>query len=60
MTKFANVGSHAEDVDGRMVAPGEKVELSAEQLKDVNISTLVEDGTFLKVDASTVKKEGDK
>jgi pyruvate/2-oxoglutarate dehydrogenase complex dihydrolipoamide acyltransferase (E2) component len=46
--KYRNVGNHAEDLaDGRMIGPGEYVELSEEEADDPRAKDLIDSEVFL-------------
>jgi pyruvate/2-oxoglutarate dehydrogenase complex dihydrolipoamide acyltransferase (E2) component len=48
--KYRNVGNHAEDLaDGRMVGPGEYVEIDDEQLKEGRNADLIDTGVFIEI-----------
>lgn len=56
MDEFRHVGRHSEDLaDGRVVSPGESVELSAEDQRDPHNKRLLDEGIL---DSTRAEKTG--
>jgi TATA-box binding protein (TBP) (component of TFIID and TFIIIB) len=59
--KFRFVGSHAEDLaSGQIVAPGEFINLSADEVDDPHNATLIADGKLLGTGAKSRKEVEEK
>lgn len=53
-----NVGKHAEELaGGRVVGPGEVVDLSAEDASDEHNKRLIDEGIFIEVEAQPESKD---
>lgn len=61
MTEFRFVGGHTADLaSGRVVAPGETVKLTEDELKEPHNQRLVDEGLLLKAERPADKrKKGD-
>lgn len=56
---YKSVSTHVEDLsDGRSVAPGDSVTLTAEELKDPHNARLVDEGVFIVVEENDKAKGG--
>jgi hypothetical protein len=60
MTGFKWVGSHAQEITGgRVLAPGEYVDLSKEEQEDQHNAALIEGGGFIEAEVpKSTEKEG--
>lgn len=54
---YKSVSTHVEDLsDGRSVAPGDSITLTAEELKDPHNARLIDEGVFIVVEETKEDK----